>query len=320
MRKLSKSQKADIESIKYRWEFLRRNQEYVEDWERLQAILEERMELSPLSGKTSRPDPTDCHGLNAIMIVSGIRICVASQRRMLTSEERKFCEKWNISEPVDPGKSYDEYFGHELKELKRALAEGKCDDLATVRNGIDEIDTCSLFWKLRPSQNIPIKELDAYQDSAYELQEPARWHEWYADEKLAKTGKLTIEIDLNYSKSRLIKEFDRLLTWWQYLREEAFCGICYIDEAKAQLGVNSVNPENWHKLLEISKRELERRKSIYRGQRRFDNYDDYLKVYDLREKGKSWSRIQETLNLNGIQMARDYHSAAERLIEEGVPM
>jgi hypothetical protein len=50
----------------------------------------------------------------------------------------------------------------------------------------------------------------------------------------------------------------------------------------------------------------------------YDNFDDYLKVYDLRQEGKSWSKIKELLNLNSLQTARNYHRAACERIEKGL--
>ena len=69
-----------------------------------------------------------------------------------------------------------------------------------------------------------------------------------------------------------------------------------------------------------ARREFKKKKAKYRRQRRFDNYEEYLKVYDMRRMGKSWSEIQKTLKLYSIQTARDYHEAASKLVEKGVPM
>jgi hypothetical protein len=50
----------------------------------------------------------------------------------------------------------------------------------------------------------------------------------------------------------------------------------------------------------------------------YDNFDDYLKVYDLRQEGKSWSKTKELLNLNSVQSARNYYRAACERIEKGL--
>ena len=71
---------------------------------------------------------------------------------------------------------------------------------------------------------------------------------------------------------------------------------------------------------ERARSEFEKKLAKYRRQRRYDNYEKFLEVYDMRKIGKSWSEIQKTLKLYSIQTARDYHEAASKLVEKGLPM
>lgn len=65
---------------------------------------------------------------------------------------------------------------------------------------------------------------------------------------------------------------------------------------------------------------LKERKEKYERKYHFDNYDLYLQVYDLREEGKSWSKITNELNLNSVQTARNHYNAAYALIEKGIDL
>ena len=64
---------------KYKWEFLRRNRGYIEDWERLQNVLENKY------GNFAPPDGR------------------------YTKEETMFCFKWKIGNHFNPDTSYDEW-------------------------------------------------------------------------------------------------------------------------------------------------------------------------------------------------------------------
>lgn len=314
-------EKAEVKWIKYRWEFLRRNVEYVEDFRRLQTTLNKIKSAAESSSLDSDIELSErSHYWNTIMVVDGIRICMTSpQRGILTPVEKDFCMKWNISEPVDPSKSYDQYFTIELKELKKALEEGRCGDLNKVRSEIDNVDTCSLYWKLRPLVDIPIIELDAYSIDTREIQEPVKT-EYFYTRNLADAGKIKVEIDLNYSKTRLVRELETSLTRWQILYREACFASCAEKLLRDQRFASLDLFEKWSRIEQICENEFNRRKRRYKGRSRFDNYDEYVKVYDLRERGKSWATIQKTLNLNSVDTARDYYNAALKLVKESLPM
>jgi hypothetical protein len=261
MRKLSKEKKRDIEAVKFRWEFLRRNKQYIQDWKELQIVLKDKDNFKTLSEELSIDftEPSeeelvteqarlpkeiwdyrkfmDDVQWNTVMNVNGIRVCMLNpQRVVLKPEEKKFCEKWNISEPVDPKKSYEEYFDYELRELRRAIEEGRVDGVDWHRNRVDKVDTCSLYWKLRPIHDLPIKELDAFQAYTYHLQEPVRSFHYYLDDKVVQEGRLRLEVNLNFSKARLMKEFDIILTWWLKEYQESFCDNYFPNKIAKELG------------------------------------------------------------------------------------
>ena len=98
-------------------------------------------------------------------------------------------------------------------------------------------------------------------------------------DKLAGLGLFTIRIDLNYSKNRILEEFKTI-----------------VDDLEARY----------------------QKEHTHRRKLHFDNYDDYLKVYDLRQEGKSWSKIKELLHLNSVQTARNHYGAACKRIEKGL--
>jgi len=68
-----------INYTKYRWEFLRRKKEYIDDWEKLQA------EIKKKYGKWQP----------------------GKHELKLPPEEREFCRKWRIGMALSPYASYD---------------------------------------------------------------------------------------------------------------------------------------------------------------------------------------------------------------------
>jgi hypothetical protein len=106
--------------------------------------------------------------------------------------------------------------------------------------------------------------------------------------RLIEKGLLKIEIDLNYSKNRLIKEFKVLIDEWKERYEN----------------------EQTSSLL----------KEKYEKKYHFDNFDLYLQVYDLKQEGKSWAKITKELNLNSVQTARNHYKAALELIDKGIDL
>jgi hypothetical protein len=113
----------------------------------------------------------------------------------------------------------------------------------------------------------------------------------HISDRLTKTGKLTVMINLNYSKKRLIDDFKTLIKGWKILYEDA-----------------------------LSTPELKKRKKKYQKKYHFDNFDLYLQVYDLRQKEMSWSKIATELNLNSWQTSRNHYNAACELIEKGIDL
>ena len=110
---------------------------------------------------------------------------------------------------------------------------------------------------------------------------------------ILKTGLIDIQIDLNYSKNRLMEEIEAL--------------------------VDNLKKSHDEKLKQIGNRREE-----YKRKYHFDNFNIYLQVWDLREKERlKWSDIGNKLfpdMENKVQTARNYHKAASMLIEKGIDL
>ena len=105
------------------------------------------------------------------------------------------------------------------------------------------------------------------------------------------TKKCAIEINLRYSKARIIEAVKKLI-------------------------------DDKHSLLEAESTLTKEDK--YSSKKRYDNYDYYLAVYDLRKAGRSWSQVREALRMNEIgsaeiQTARDYYKAAKNSSAKDCP-
>lgn len=70
----------------------------------------------------------------------------------------------------------------------------------------------------------------------------------------------------------------------------------------------------------IYKQKIKQRNQKYTKKYHFDNFDDYLNVYDLRKKKVSWANITSELGLNSIQTARNHYKAACYIIEKGIEL
>ena len=143
----------------------------------------------------------------------------------------------------------------------------------------------------------------------------------YVSDKIGETGKLSIEIDLNFSKSRLIKEFKILLDEWKKLYEDAYRKKLYRNFCKERNIHSYPIEENlMNEFLKLYSQRLKKRKSKFIKKYHFDHFDDYLKVYDLRKEGVSWAKITSEFDLNSVQTARNYYKSACEIIDQGVDL
>ena len=177
-----------IKYTKYKWEFLRRNRGYIEDWKNLQDSLENKYD------DLDSPDGR------------------------YTNEEVSFCKKWKIGRPINPYVSYDEWIKVSMPDklddryyINFAPGEG------VLSRGID-FDRLMFDW-LNPELllELPVKILDGW-----EYEHDGELLRRYISDKVGETGKLTVEIDLNFSKNRLINDFIILLDEWNMLYEDAY--------------------------------------------------------------------------------------------------
>jgi hypothetical protein len=277
-----------IHYTKYRWEFLRRNQEYIKDWEKLQDILEEK------------------YG-----------VCNGPPDGRMSNEEGEFCLKWRVGNVLNPETSYNDW----IKFSYRPDPPDKIDiDLApghgVLSAGLD-LHRLMFSW-LNPGflLGLPIRIVDGW---AYD-HDGESIHQYVSD-KIGETGILTVEIDLNFSKGRLIKEFKILLDEWKMLYGDAYKKKLYRDFCKKRDIHSFPIEKNLMKEFEkIYTKKIKERNKKYGKKYHFDNFDDYLKVYDLREEGVSWAKITTRLGLNSVQTARNHYKAACEIIERGVDL
>jgi hypothetical protein len=271
---------------KYKWEFLRRNRNYIEDWERLQNVLENKY------GDWAPPDG-----------------------RYL-KEEAMFCLEWKIATPLRPDTSYDEWikFSHLPDDNDESYDINSAPGEEVLVKGLD-LHRLMFDW-LNPELllGLPMRIVDGWE---YD-HDGDMWHRYVSD-KIGETGKLTVEIDLKFSKSRLNKDFKILLNEWKMLYEDAYKKRLYRDFCKKRDIHSFPIEENLMKEFEkIYKQKFKKRNQKYEKKYHFENFDDYLNVYDLRKEGVSWKKIASNLGLNSIQTARNHYKSACEIIDKGV--
>ena len=105
---------------------------------------------------------------------------------------------------------------------------------------------------------------------------------------ISKNHGIGLWIDLRFSRNRLRDEFRNIINYMTELHKMA----C------EKRGIRYERPEmrRYH----------------------YENFDMYLKVYDLKKAGKSWNKIKAMLNFSDIQTARNHYEAAKNLIRRGI--
>ncbi len=219
-----------------------------------------------------------------------------------STEETMFCLEWQIAHPLSPDKSYDDI----------DFTPG--EEVLVKERGLDRL----MFEWLNPEFlfDLPIRIVDGW---AY-AGDYDKLHRYVSD-KIGETGKLNVEIDLNFSKSRLTKEFKILLDKWKMLYEDAYKKKLYRNLCKERNIHSFPIDKNLMKEFEkIYRPKLKKRNQKYEKKYHFDNFDDYLKVYDLRNKRITWAKITSELKLNSIQTARNHYKAACEIIDKGIDL
>jgi len=182
-----------LKYVKYKWEFLRRNPKYIDDWDKLQNILEHKYEdWYPPYGKTP--------------------------------EEVEFCKRWEIWNPFPPENSYDDIvrIGGGVRQKENSTFEdidaGTVEEML-VKGGFDlkRMMCDSMFPEFLPGRTFTIMDgWDYDHDGDFLLHR--------VSDHLTNTGELTVKINLNYSKKRLADDFKTLINGWKILYENSLSG------------------------------------------------------------------------------------------------
>lgn len=276
---------------KYRWEFLRRNSNYINKWEELQK------EMEQIYGPHGYPRPPEGE---------------------LTAEEAAFTLEWGIRKPLDPHNSFDEIVSkHEALE--------KCHDL--------------LFDPTGSQGKRPVSPVDGWEPKY----DGEVFHSFIISDKLSKTGLLEVQIDLKYSKKKLMDELKSLIDEWKKLYERDYKRRLFaqfhnlketqnplptVEEDKdfdvdlnEELIGNMGSKEDFEKFY---KQKVKERQKEYRTKYHVDNFNVYLQVWDLKEKENlSWNKIATELfpgYSNGVQTARNHWNAAHDIIKNGIEL
>jgi len=269
-----------INLAKYKWEFLRRNPRYIADYEKLYKTIEENY------GDWAPPDG-----------------------RMI-KEEVEFCKKWKIGNALSPNQSYADWTKNEAVKIDSDGTE----EIVTV----NQFDFHGQMFTWMFPEFLFTRSIMPTEPECLELNRLTKKRA--APLSVAEQGKISVEVDLNYSKTRLIKDFKKFIDEWKELYEESRKRQVYINFCKEN-GVPAW-PEDeslQKKFNKYYRQVVKEKKRVYEPKYHFDNFDVYLQVYDLREKdGFSWSKITKEMGLYDIRSTRNYYNAACKIIEKGI--
>lgn len=336
----AKLTKKQLNYTKYKWEFLRRNEDYRRDFQKIKQALERVCQDQginiadyPTWGKQflvlespvqEELEAMEKAGLSDLEILKSrvpketAKKCIEwlsdpvrkkTQKEMWIMSEvfgkaersllKPFCNKWQIKAPINPQISYDEIIqllvekGWIKRNIRRWLY-----DLMTLSENHPVIMGGFKFVASSFSgvEGFILTNLMVTIDLKYD-------DEMKAEEE----GKLPITINLNFSKRHIMQELDILLTEWKEIYERSSGGFgvgpkddYYMERAKQRV-------DKWRN---------DRKK--YSPTYYFDNYDNYLKVWDLKNQDYSYAEIAEELDLNSRDTAINYYKAANKLIEHGI--
>lgn len=227
----------------------------------------------------------------------------------ICQKEIDVCEKWDIEEgPIDPSNTYEDLLS-EAKKLE----------------SLEEDAELLVFQKLLPGylSKKPVRVIGEYYNNSEGL-----FSEFFQKRALFKNkkpGKIKVEIDLSYSKNRIINDFEASLDLWKHNFKMLQKIELYYAFLKRK-GINENEP-NMIKIMESDefnefyKEQIKRDAKNFKKKYHFENFDLYLQVYDLREdENKSWTEIAGILGLNNIQAARNHYNKAKELIENGIEL
>lgn len=268
-----------IQMAKYKWEFLRRNPRYIKSYEKMQKT------MLKTYGDWAPPDD------------------------MLTREEIDFCKIWKIGLPLSPYQSYSDFTSNEAVQLNpdgtQEIVKAKILDCHRRMH-------LWMFPGFLHARSIMPLDFECFEENRIIKRKTA-------PSIVAEKGNIRVELDLNYSKSRLLRDFKDFIDEWKPLYDESEKRKVYFSFCKEHDVPIKPEYESLNKQFEKHYREhVRKKKQQYEPKYHFDNYDQYLKVYDLKKSGLNWYQIVDKLKLNDIQTARNYYNTARKLIERGI--
>ena len=290
---------SDDEYVKFKWEFLRRNKKYINQWEELNR------KFNTTNGK-----PTKKGRFDAFFDKDGF-VSDEALKKLLGKhcidprsgeEVVEFCKQWNISVAVQPDFSYKE-----LHEVIASIFTENFNDVNIV--GITAPTEATIRGMIsHPTLKKPIKIEDGYLKKT--ISADGRWFYRDYSEFFYKEGLLNMTINLNYSKYKILENFEKTINEYRKLFENA--NVNYTRYLAFKIGKKLGLTEKVKKgikedgsihlkttakdLAELDKLEdsgeLDELFEMHRNHPKkyhFKNFPLYLKVYDFRKSGLSWS-------------------------------
>jgi hypothetical protein len=281
----------EIKYTYYKWEFLRRNEEYESEWKQLIADVKSKYgELE--ANAVARQLPREC--TYKMFGEFGYKFL---------PEETAFCKRWNIAMALRPDMSYEDYIATEHQFL---MIFGYSSEY---------IDLAGRYYMFRSLNLRTCQSVRALIESKEGV---AQYRE---------NGILIVEVNINYPKKQLKKEFSTLVDHYKNWQDaniflEMMIKYCKERNVDPALDPNELDKDEWGEFRELYSQELKKRRAKY-GQKttlHWDNFDTYLKVWDLKREDKSYSEIADLLELNSMDTAINHYKTAKRLIEEGIDL
>jgi len=316
-----------------RWEFLRKNQQYIKEYKELEKKCE--------AGRGRKGAKNAC---------DSEEFGLSDSNKVRDKDYEQFCFKWNISGAVSPEYDPNKELEKRIKyletydiEMLRAICKMR-EDLkgfgSHKRNLKEKIyEQCEyiepvIHLNLTASSFLTevVKLISPYDRQDF-FSDKRAWSVEYNDEgfpefrfiskEVGVSGMYPIEVNMRYSKTEIIKNFSNAIDTWKTLFELAYKNRLFEEFCSKRNITNFPVSEKIAEEFDGFYKQMLQSRMPSKNKKVQDTklYEKYLKVWDLREKeGKTWSQIQKALNLNSIQTARDYKKSADKLINDGFPL
>ena len=264
-----------LNELKYRWEFLRRNEGYVKDYNKSLKEVEGFRELGWLSE-------------------TGF-------------EELPFCKKWRVGVPVSPKKNFNQLRNQVEKEVNKYISARK-RSLQDTLGGQYKEQFIRLFLEsiLKPVDYF-LFPVSGWESFLFTDERDLLWITDKQYRRFVERGEMDFTINFNFSQRSITLELERMVKIFKK-RHEVFKkeGMKVYKKLEEDNKKGEGDKAQLNRIKQIIKaqgkteQQIKAQKIIPRDRKpsvkdEGEYFEDYLKVWDLHKKQMKWKQIAKNI-------------------------